>query len=360
MLVAASDKRFFARHLLQWNREKNRRQMPWKGEKDPYKIWLSEVILQQTRVEQGLDYYEKFIREFPDINRLAKAPDKRIYKLWEGLGYYTRCKNLIATARFISREMKGKFPRSYEEIIKLKGVGTYTAAAIASFAYNLPYAAVDGNVSRVLSRVFGLKKAIDTTAGKKFFTRLAQQLLDKKRPGIYNQALMDFGATVCRPVNPLCSDCVFKKKCKAFILNKTDELPVKEKKIMIRKRWFYYLVMEFNSKLLIRQRTAKDIWRHLYEFALIESVKKISVAGVLKQAEKSGLIEKGFYNVLHVSPVQHQQLSHQKISGQFIRLKPGKMPRKAGLEAVSPKLASRRYAFPRFINSYLQAGFDGK
>jgi A/G-specific adenine glycosylase len=360
MLVAAPGKRFFARHLLLWNRERNRRQMPWKGEKDPYKIWLSEIILQQTRVEQGLDYYKKFVREFPDINQLAKAPDKKIYKFWEGLGYYNRCKNLIETARYISREKKGRFPDSYAEIIKLKGVGVYTAAAIASFAYNLPHAVVDGNVFRVLSRVFGIRKAIDSTAGKNFFTALAQELLDKKNPGTYNQALMDFGATVCKPVNPLCPHCVFKKNCKAFILNKIDKLPVKEKKTKMRTRWFYYLVMEFGGRLLIRQRTAKDIWQHLHEFALIETEKKMPVVAILKRAEKEGLITKGSYSVLHFSPVQTQQLSHQKISGQFIRLKLDEMPRGGGLEAVSPKFAGRRYAFPRFITTYLQAGFNRK
>ena len=194
---------------MYWNRHQNKRKMPWKGEKDPYKIWLSEIILQQTRVEQGLKYYEKFISTFSDIHKLAAAKDEKIYKLWEGLGYYSRCKNLIETARFISKKLNGKFPDAFEDILSLKGVGNYTASAIASFAYNQPYAVVDGNVFRVLSRFFGIKKPIDSTEGKKLFSGLAFELLDKKRPGIYNQALMDFGAVICKPY-PLCNSCVLK------------------------------------------------------------------------------------------------------------------------------------------------------
>src|SRR5215203_1506376 len=193
----------FAGLLLQWNRHQNTRKMPWKGEKDPYKIWLSEIILQQTRVEQGLKYYEKFITVFPDINKLAATKDEKIYKLWEGLGYYSRCKNLIETTRFISKKLHGKFPVAFEDILSLKGVGNYTASAIASFAYDLPYAVVDGNVFRVLSRVFDIETTIDTTEGKRLFSTIAKTLLPEGRAGEYNQAVMDFGATICKPL-PQC------------------------------------------------------------------------------------------------------------------------------------------------------------
>ena len=196
--------------------------MPWKGEKDPYRIWLSEIILQQTRVEQGLSYYNNFIRTFPDIHKLAKAQDTTIFKLWEGLGYYTRCRNLIATARYISKELKGKFPSSYEDILALKGIGPYTAAAISSFAFNLPHAVVDGNVFRVLARIFGIDIPVDSAAGKNFFTILANELLDAKQPGLFNQAIMDFGAVQCKPAAPLCTTCVFKKTCAAFLQNKIN------------------------------------------------------------------------------------------------------------------------------------------
>lgn len=282
----------FAALLLKWNLEENTRQMPWKGEKDPYKIWLSEIILQQTRVEQGLSYYNKFIKTFPDVHRLAKTPDEKIFKLWEGLGYYARCRNLIATARFISKELKGKFPGDYENIKALKGIGPYTAAAISSFAFNLPHAVLDGNVFRVLARVFGIAAPIDSAQGKKIFTSLADELLDKKQSGLFNQAIMDFGAVVCKPAAPVCSTCVFKKHCFAFLNNKVDDLPVKEKKISIRKRWFYYLVMEHQKKIAIRKRTEKDIWQNLYEFPLIETTNESNTETILQLAEKRKWLKK--------------------------------------------------------------------
>src|SRR5688572_181396 len=243
----------FTRILLKWNRQKNKRRMPWKGEKDPYKIWLSEIILQQTRVEQGLEYYRRFIQKFPDIRRLARADDKVIFKLWEGLGYYSRCRNLISTARFISKELDGRFPDSFHDIRQLSGVGPYTAAAISSFAFNLPYAVVDGNVSRVLSRVFGIEKPIDSTEGKKFLSVLADELLDKNQPGIYNQAIMDFGAVVCKPQVPQCSNCIFKKTCFAFLNDKVKDLPTKSKRITIKERWFNYLVFSEDDVVVIQQ-----------------------------------------------------------------------------------------------------------
>lgn len=327
--------------------------MPWKGEKDPYKIWLSEVILQQTRVEQGLPYYKKFVEKFPSIHALAAAPDTSIYKLWEGLGYYTRCKNLIETARLISKKMNGVFPDSYEEIKALKGVGNYTASAIASFAYNLPYAVVDGNVFRVFSRVFGIKKAIDSAEGKKYFTQLATELLDKSQAGIYNQALMDFGAIVCKPAGPLCTDCIFRKSCYAFKNEAVQLLPVKEKRIQIKSRWFYYLIMNYRNRIYIRHRTEKDIWKKLYEFALLESDKKLSVNFILGRAAKQGTISAKNYSVQSISAIHTQQLSHQRIHGQFIELKLNKAPYFPGAIAIFPSQLSR-YAFPKLINTYLK------
>lgn len=327
--------------------------MPWKGEKDPYKIWLSEIILQQTRVEQGLNYYNNFIKTFPDIHKLAKAADEKVFKLWEGLGYYTRCRNLLVTARYISKVLKGKFPDNYEDIRKLKGVGPYTAAAISSFAFNLPYAVVDGNVFRVLARIFGITVPIDSTDGKKYFTTLADNLLDQKQPGFYNQAIMDFGAVVCKPVAPLCLNCGFNKFCSAFINNKINELPVKEKKINIKKRWFYYLVLEYKNEIAIRQRIEKDIWQDLYEFPLIETEKEIDKKNILKQAEKNKWVHNGKYELLAVSPLFKQQLSHQLIAGQFIKLKlKGKHDPAINWIWVT-KSRMGKFAFPRFINQYL-------
>ena len=218
----------FVQELLRWNRESNSRQMPWKGEKDPYRIWLSEVILQQTRVEQGLKYYQKFTSTYPDIHALADAPDEKIMKSWEGLGYYSRCRNLILTARFVSKQLNGCFPDRYEQILQLKGVGSYTAAAIASFAYNLPHAVLDGNVYRVLSRIFNVSIPIDSGEGKKFFSFLSQEILPVNQSAEYNQAIMDFGATICTPL-PKCASCFYNLYCKAYKNGRQDLLPVKEK-----------------------------------------------------------------------------------------------------------------------------------
>ena len=338
--------------LLRWN-NLNTRKMPWKGEKDPYKIWLSEIILQQTRVEQGWKYYEKFITIFPDIHKLAAAKDEKIYKLWEGLGYYSRCKNLIETARFISKKLNGKFPGTFEDILSLKGVGNYTASAIASFAYNLPYAVVDGNVFRVLSRVFGIKKPIDSTEGKRLFSQLAFELLNKKQPGIYNQALMDFGAVICKPQNPLCHNCILKDHCFAFKEGLVNKFPVKEKEIKITKRWFNYLVIVYNDKLYIRKRIDKDIWKNLHEFVLIETNTDVPAKRVLAKAEKGKILKKSSYRVVSISPLYSQQLSHQKIIGRFIKIAIKKEFILSGFKPVSLKQLSR-HAFPRLLNTYFE------
>ncbi len=346
-------KKEFSRLLLQWNNQENKRQMPWKGETDPYKIWLSEIILQQTRVEQGLGYYHRFIETFPSIHQLAKAADTKIFKLWEGLGYYTRCRNLIVTARYISKELKGKFPETHDEIIALKGIGPYTAAAISSFAFKLPHAVIDGNVFRVLARVFGIEKPIDSTEGKEYFTQLANEILDKKQPGIYNQAIMDFGAVVCKPTSPQCTGCVFNKACFAFLHNKINELPVKGKKISIRKRWFYYLVIEHENKIAVQQRTEKDIWQQLYEFHLLETTKVETINRLLEQAEKSGWLLNNNYEVINVSPHFKQQLSHQLVAGQFIKIKLKKMPNWNEKIIWVTTREMKKLPFPKFINQYL-------
>lgn len=328
--------------------------MPWKGEKNPYRIWLSEIILQQTRVEQGLGYYHRFIERFPTINDLAAAPDTAVFKLWEGLGYYSRCRNLLATARFIAGERNGVFPDTYQDIQSLKGIGPYTASAIASFAYNLPHAVVDGNVFRVLSRIFGIATPIDSTEGKKYFTQLADELLDKKQPGLYNQAIMDFGAIICKPALPLCSTCVFNTQCEAYRQDKVNELPVKEKKIRIRKRWFYYLVMEYKGTVAIRQRTGKDIWNQLYEFPVIETDAAQDATYILEQAEKTGWLPSKKYTRHSLSPLFKQQLSHQLIAGQFISIQLDKKPATDdGIIWLTPREISG-YPFPKFINQFLE------
>ena len=344
---------FFSPILLKWNKEKNDRQMPWKGEKDPYKIWLSEVILQQTRVEQGLKYYEKFITAFPDVHQLANAHERSIYKCWEGLGYYTRCKNLIVTAQNVSKNLKGRFPDNYDEIKKLKGIGPYTAAAIASFAFNEQRAVVDGNVFRVLARIFGIEEPIDSTKGKKAFNALAGKLLDKKNPALYNQAIMDFGAVVCKPV-PICEQCPFKQKCEAFLNDKIFSLPVKGKKVLIKKRWFNYVLLEYKEKFAVRQRHAKDIWHNLFEFLLVESGKEFGEKEIVKEAKKKKWIGANSYEIEYVSPVCKQQLSHQLIKGRFTKLKLHRKPELPPDILWIRKKELKKYAFPMFINQHLR------
>lgn len=347
-------KSFFTSKLLLWNRKYNKRSMPWKGEKDPYKIWLSEIILQQTRVEQGWNYYLRFIAAFPTIKQLATAPESQVFKLWEGLGYYSRCKNLIATAQIIHHEYNGIFPSSYEKILALKGIGPYTAAAISSFAFNLPYAVVDGNVLRVMARMFGIKKPIDTSEGKGLLTALADDLLDKKMPGIYNQAIMDFGAVICKPKLPLCNACVMQKECIAYIEDIVDEIPVKAKKIKKKTRWLYYLMLTYKHTVYIRMRTGKDIWQNLNEFLLIETESRLNADEILGQETINLYSKKYGGRISAISKHYVQQLTHQTINGQFIELT---LKRKPDIDkdfiAVSQKDLSL-YAFPKFITTYLQ------
>ena len=347
-----TDKNYFSRELLQWNKLLNDRLMPWKGEKDPYKIWLSEIILQQTRVKQGWQYYERFVSTFPNIKKLANSTEGKVFKLWEGLGYYTRCKNLIATAKYISKEKQGKFPDTYEEIINLKGIGPYTAAAIASFAFNLPHAVVDGNVFRVLSRFFGIDTPTDSTAGKKLFTLLAQELLNKKLPGIYNQAIMDFGAVICKPQNPLCTDCALKKRCAALLQGKVDLLPVKAGKIIKKLRWFYYFIVEHKGKIYIKKRGAKDIWENLYEFILFETDKSLSFENIKTTDFFKNITGKNKTAILQISKMYKQQLTHQTIQGYFIHIKIKNPLLLKGYKALTYKELNK-LPFPKFITGYL-------
>ena len=326
--------------------------MPWKGELNPYKIWLSEIILQQTRVEQGWDYYNKFVATFPDVESLAKAPEQKVFKLWEGLGYYTRCKNLIATAKFIANEKQGIFPDNYEEILTLKGIGPYTAAAISSFAFNLPFAVVDGNVFRVLSRFFGIDDAIDSTTGKKLFTQLANELLDSEKPAIYNQSIMDFGAVVCKSKNPLCGECPLKTKCEALLQNKVNVLPIKEGKLIKKTRWLNYLIVDFENKIYVRKRGAKDIWENLYEFILLENDFKMEPEALRNSDVFKNIFLKNIPEIIDISPVYKQQLTHQTINGRFIKIKVKHQLNLQGYKTVTYKQLSK-LPFPRFINSYL-------
>lgn len=290
----------FARVLLKWY-EEHKRPLPWRDTKDPYRIWISEIILQQTRVAQGYDYYLRFLERFPDVFVLAAASEDEVMQQWQGLGYYSRARNLHAAAKTIAA--LGHFPTTYEEIRTLKGVGDYTAAAISAFAFGLPTAVVDGNVYRVLARHFGIFTPIDTTAGKKVFRELAQQLLDELHPGDYNQALMDFGALQCTPQNPQCTDCPLSDTCVAYSAACVEQLPVKSKKTKVKTRYFVYLYLRCEGKIFLHRRGAGDIWQGLYEPPLLEFEHKAEFDEVVRTADlPSGssyhLVAEGMKHVL--------------------------------------------------------------
>ncbi len=347
------NKKLFTQILLSWNRNENKREMPWKGEKDPYKIWISEIMLQQTRVHQGIGYYRRFIKSFPDVETLAQATEQKIFKHWEGLGYYSRCRNLIASAKIITTKLNGKFPAKYEDILALKGIGVYTASAIASFAYNQAYAVVDGNVSRVLSRFFGIAVPVDTSEGKKIYSSLAGELLDQKNPGIYNQAIMDFGAIVCKPLKPLCEACPLQRNCVAFKEKKVNILPLKKKSLSRRERFFTYLIVEYNNGVYVRKRTAKDIWQGLHEFMLIET-KQLSTEQRLRQTKTfSALFNGDDFIITHISKTFNQLLTHQTITGKFVHIRLARpLETENGYRLISRE-ELELLPFPKFINSYL-------
>ncbi|WP_416446198.1 A/G-specific adenine glycosylase [Leeuwenhoekiella sp. A16] len=281
----------FSKKLISWYID-NQRELPWRLTNDPYRIWLSEIILQQTRVDQGMPYYFAFINAFPDVFSLASADEDEVLKLWQGLGYYSRARNLHTTAKMVAFDLQGIFPNNYKDLLKLKGVGDYTASAIASICFNEPAAVVDGNVYRVLSRVFGIKTPIDTTIGKREFKELAQHLIDQDDPATFNQAIMEFGAIQCKPKNPYCLHCPFNDSCVALRENKIDRLPVKQGKIKVRDRHFNYLVyITDDGKTILNQRDAKGIWGGLYEFPLIETEKNYEPDDFLKFLEDDSMVQ---------------------------------------------------------------------
>ncbi len=305
--------------FLAWY-EQNKRDLPWRETTAPYAIWLSEIILQQTRIDQGLNYYLKFIERFPSVIDFANATEDEVLKMWQGLGYYSRARNMHSTAKTIVSQFQGEFPASYKELIQLKGVGEYTAAAIASIAFNLPHAAVDGNVYRVLSRLFGIDLPIDTGQGKKAFTQLANELIDHQHPGNFNQAVMEFGAIQCTPRNPDCEICPFQQSCQAYLTDTINKLPVKKGKVKIRKRFFNYLIIINESDTFLQKRTQNDIWKNLYEFPLVETEKKQSSEEVLNRFFKDSHPASEVH-ITNKSNWQKQVLSHQHIFYRFIYLK---------------------------------------
>ena len=305
----------FSDILSQWYAI-NKRDLPWRSTVNPYYIWLSEIILQQTRVDQGLPYYLKFIDTFPVVADLANADEDLVLKLWQGLGYYSRARNLQFSAKLILSEFGGNFPDNHADILKLKGVGPYTAAAISSFSFGLPFAVLDGNVIRVLSRVFGIQTPFDTTAGKKQFQKLAQELLDKKNPAEYNQAIMEFGALQCVPKSPKCNHCPIVNDCIAFNTNTVSLLPVKSKKLKVKSRFLHFLVVNKNYEVLIGKRNS-GIWQGLYEFPFLEFDENLNEKSVLKSPLWINFFKDSVKQISSISEVYIHKLSHQKIHAKF-------------------------------------------
>jgi A/G-specific adenine glycosylase len=296
----------------------HRRDLPWRTNSDPYRIWLSEIILQQTRVEQGLPYFERITHRFPDVHTLANAPIDELLKLWQGLGYYSRARNLYAAAQQVVRDFGGRFPDSYDTLLQLKGVGEYTAAAIASIAYGEAKAVVDGNVFRVISRLYALDTPTYTTEGKKQFTTLAQQLLDPSHPSEHNQALMDFGAMQCTPASPRCSDCPLQAHCLAYASDTVSQYPVRRSATPKRERFFHYLMIVNGNNTYIQQREHKDIWQHLWEFPLLEADHEMSTEEWLQDPLLAPFAQQ---TLRMETPVKLRHiLSHQIIHALFVTL----------------------------------------
>ncbi|MBS1682409.1 MAG: A/G-specific adenine glycosylase [Bacteroidetes bacterium] len=344
----------FAQRIMEWYTY-NHRQLPWRKTNDPYKIWLSEIILQQTRVAQGLPYYESFADAFPTVHEMAKASLEKVLRLWQGLGYYTRARNLHQCAKYLVKNCEGNFPTTFEALKKLPGIGPYTAAAIASISFKEPVAVVDGNVFRVLARVFGIDKDIASTHGKKFFFSFANELIDRNAPDVFNQAVMEFGALQCLPKNPKCEGCMFSKSCVARQKNLQAVLPIKIKQIKKITRYFNYFIIRDRANVLMRKRNDKDIWRGLYDFYLIETKRSKNVKSLM---EKDKLLSK--MKIISESNIFPHSLSHQKLNVKFIVAEKSlskseeKLASKSGLKKIQIKKIEK-LPKPILIDGYLKS-----
>ncbi len=338
--------------IYNWFKE-NKRELPWRQTTDPYYIWLSEIILQQTRVAQGTKYYLRFIERFPKVKDLADATEDEVLKEWQGLGYYSRARNLHYTAKYIQNELNGVFPSDYKEILRLKGVGHYTAAAIASIAYDLPYPAIDGNVYRVFSRYFGISTPIDSEKGKKEILQVAMDLMPQQNAGFHNQALMEFGALQCVPKSPACENCGLFNTCYAVQNNLVEKLPVKTKKIKQQNRYFYYYFIERGEIVFFEKREGDDIWKNLYQFPLFESDKLLDEDEILKRDNIPFLHDCNF-NIKKLSPVKKHVLSHQIILARmvFIEIQDDKCFNKKFIQVNKKDIS--KFAVPRLIEEFIK------
>lgn len=344
----------FSNSLQMWYLA-NKRDLPWRNYTDPYKIWLSEIILQQTRVKQGLPYYLKFIEHYPTVQKLAAADEEEVLKLWQGLGYYSRARNLHVASKMVIENFNGEFPNSYKNLIKLKGIGQYTASAIASFSSKEAVAVVDGNVYRVLARLFGIFTPINSTNGIKEFQQLAEQLLDKENPDTHNQAIMEFGALHCTPKKPNCMYCPFSNQCYAYQNSSIDQLPEKIKKVKVTTKYLHYFIVENGSEILISRRSGKGIWQHLYEFPLLEAKKEISQKEVLEKLQQE--LTETFTVTLKLIQQNKKahKLSHQHLFASFWKVSTEKKAYvllKENYTAI-PKKEIFKYPIPVLISNFL-------
>lgn len=346
-------------YLLEWYKQ-NKRELPWRGIADPYLTWVSEIILQQTRVKQGWDYYTRFTRCFPNVQALANASEEEVLKVWQGLGYYSRARNMHAAAKEITSRFNGKFPTRHADILSLKGVGEYTAAAISSIAFNEPYAAVDGNVLRVIARLFAIEESIQSSKGKKTIAEIARSLLPETDPGTFNQAIMDFGSLVCTPSQPKCDDCPLRDFCMARSLNRVTDFPVTSKKKKSRKRYFHYFYILHAGFTYITRRTGQDIWKNLYEFPLVETPGPVQLVGLQEYDTYQDI-----FATLPSLPIDpplsfKHVLSHQEIHARFYRvILPGETvftPPGHLLRIQQEQLD--HYPVSRLIRKYLESNHD--
>ena len=342
---------FFKQQLNQWYKS-HERPMPWKGEKDPYRIWLSEIILQQTRVEQGRPYYLEFIARYSDIFQLAQAEESDILKLWEGLGYYSRARNLLKCAKFLVSQYQGQFPQSAKELQKLPGIGPYTASAISSFAFEEETAVVDGNVIRLISRYFAIFKDSQSSEGKREITKKAQALIYNQKPSMHNQAMLDFGSQICKPKQAQCYKCPLSGACIAFQTDRVYALPVKKKKKRIRNRYFHYFIYLDQDHTYLRKRTNKDIWQGLFDFPCFETEQE-------NELSKSCLVEEGYIGksqkIKYQSAQKQQQLTHQRIFA-FFYIISGRIPaEKMSVNTIKTPLTNLdSFAKPRIVDWFLK------
>ncbi|NVO18714.1 MAG: A/G-specific adenine glycosylase [Bacteroidetes bacterium] len=347
--------------LISWYHQ-HKRNLPWRSTTDPYKIWLSEVILQQTRVSQGMDYYYRFLERFPDVFSLASAEEQDVLKLWQGLGYYSRARNLHHAAKTVVQEYGGQFPRSYEGLLKLKGIGEYTAAAIASIAFDIVVPVIDGNVARVLSRIHSIEEPVNSPAGMKRLRQIASELIPANDPATFNQAIMEFGALHCKPSNPECRSCPLRLECSALKTNSVAEFPRKIKASVVKELFFYYLVIQYSINdetfVLLNHRQKQGIWKNLYDFPLIESSSALEVGSILDSPVFQNLIPATSIIKLNFSSEYIHLLSHRKITAQFIRIDLDSPPANMGSFGGSPVSEVDKYPVSRLVERYLEEEWE--